>query len=321
MTSAEFPARQLLNKPTTVFVIGAGVHCDIGMPTGEELRDLIIGNRFTPPFPPGSFGHGSAKHAKIARMHDDEFLRVFSQSSQYSIDRFLECDAGARFHDLGRMHLSHAILQRQSEAFSQGRILKSWYRWMYANLFESTRDLSDIECSFISFNYDTCFESLLAIMHSTSHGIDLKTSINATRNLSIHHVYGSLDVYPVVDNRSRQCVMPDTSMAIANLAKGIRLIGDRESPEEQLSTIRSVIRAAEVIVFLGFSFDPRNLARIGFDQHDEFWGKRPSPQCFGTCMGIASGRLRRIEQSMAMPIQWARSERDCRGLLETLFIH
>lgn len=302
-----------LNDPSTVFVLGAGSAADCGMPTATQLRGLIINY---PLVSRTGLGGDPFFDEEDARDSAREFTSAFETSGQPSIDRFIELRR--EWHDMGCLQIAHALLSAQRDSIHSKKYLNSWTRWFYTDLLESPKDFSSIQCSFVTFNYDTMLQSSLAIMASHSHNLPIDNATRLARQLKVHHVYGGFDVYPTRGTSASSYEFQCGHQAAISNAKRIRLVDHRDSAAEALRPVQQVIANARLLVFMGFSYDVINMRRLGFD------GVTSSPSrtlCIGTRLGLPEGRLDRVREQLPFDIDFVAPNMGCSELLQTRFKH
>jgi hypothetical protein len=114
----------------------------------------------------------------------------------------------------------------------------------------------------ISFNYDRVIEQYFQTALKSFYGADYKEASELRKSIEIIHVYGNLQD---LDERAYG-KKPDD---IENVADCIRVIPEaREANDVEFEKAKELIGWADKICFIGFGFDPTNLRRLGFPNHD-----------------------------------------------------
>jgi hypothetical protein len=114
----------------------------------------------------------------------------------------------------------------------------------------------------LSFNYDRSLEHFLLNSLHYSHGKAFDKCAETLAKIPIIHVYGQLGTvkysYPL--ERYNQ-YRPDRDRLInVGAARGITLLHEDESGEAEKA--REVLKTAERVCFLGFSYHPLNVDRL-----------------------------------------------------------
>lgn len=260
----------------TCLVLGAGASAPYGLPTGTELRDLILvthsvdGRATALKFP--SRGHGRPFDRRTydgppvrasQEAHDAwnnllstitdaaevkqlaEFRTVFFRAKRLSIDKFLEHNF-REFGDVGRLQIAIAILNCEDwHALDKG-----WYAELFNQITPNRpADLREGMLSVVTFNYDRSFEMFFWDAFRSTFSLTREETGEVFGRLNIVHVYGDLGGLGEVD-------YGDLGNAI-EAAKRINPIRP-EAPATQ-AEISKRLNNAENICFIGFGFAPENL--------------------------------------------------------------
>lgn len=143
-----------------------------------------------------------------------------------------------------------------------------WLDWVFAQMVRETLSPEEFveknrSLRFVTFNYDRSLEHGLSNMLQGSFGARADVAEAAVKKLSIVHVYGLLGSYYQQDPTYRPYTNDATNVeSLKRAARGISLIGEGRAAEDQLRLAREYIRSSDRIVFLGFGFDPTNMARL-----------------------------------------------------------
>ena len=117
------------------------------------------------------------------------------------------------------------------------------------------------ERSVISFNYDRCLEHFLHGALQNYYSMSPEQATTTLGNLAIFHPYGTVGSLPWKDPSSGIDYggEPD-SRQLDDLATRIRTFTEgTDKAASEIVAIRSTLRSAERIAFLGFAFHPLNL--------------------------------------------------------------
>lgn len=265
-------------KKRTVFVLGAGASVPYGFPTGGELVDhicaeILISDRarvpprrmhlldFRLPIRLADLGY-SAKDIQ-------EFASAMYAVRPYSVDTFLEMRPA--FKDIGKAAIADVLLRAETKSLTVDADAEfDWYRYLLNNiLLRRSPEFFSEQVKFlrlVTFNFDRSLERWLfdGICHGFGQGDDASRSL--LRKLHIHHVHGRLGKpdwiyhsplemtpYGATDGQLKD----STEKAV----RSMNLVHE-PSPEKDLEKAREALKDAEVVNFIGFGFDERNLLKL-----------------------------------------------------------
>ena len=203
-----------------------------------------------------------------------------------SIDEWLGAHRRNDFKELGRFLISRCISRHEKIlAFEKADHEK---RHWYAKLWEKIRprtldELSSMNVTFITFNYDRSLEHALITMARATYcsNNDHESMVNS---IPIIHVHGQLGRLEWQTSRDKLTIRKYGEERNASLEhrcdSGIHFLGD-EAAESDFDIARAHLQRANEIHFLGFGFHPDNLKRFSIDQVK-------AEVISGTCIGIGS---------------------------------
>lgn len=258
----------------TVIVLGAGSNIESGFCTSKRL-EADIANEFDTFLrtlvskEPEIF---SSPVVAQRFVKDAEELRDLINSGIHdSIDLILG-SRYAKLETIGKIAIAHALLKRETKK------IPNTSQKLYLTLFKAMTDsvanyddlanLSGNRVTFVSFNYDRsleyffydCFKKLV---HYPA-GFDANEFSSFQRFFKCFHVYGSFGQIfsPHLDD-----FLPyESALSFDNLsaaADRIRVIHNKDVIQNSTSIVQA-LEKAKLIIFIGFSFNPRNLANISF---------------------------------------------------------
>ena len=139
-----------------------------------------------------------------------------------------------------------------------------WYLYLSKRLNWSFDEFENNKLSIITFNYDRSLEHYLFTSLLNWHGRSVDDCIEKFSKLPIIHVYGQLGKipYPQRDCRQYLPLGEDEKIvpgAVVGASQGITLLHEKES---ELREVHNLLTAAERVCFLGFGYNPLNLARL-----------------------------------------------------------
>jgi hypothetical protein len=260
----------------TCLVLGAGASAPYRLPTGTELRDLILvaqsvdGRETALKFPVRSHWRpfdvhnfeGSRSRALqeahdawnnlLTIMTDKAGLKLapfrdrFFRAKRLSIDKFLEHNFGD-FGDVGRLQIATVILNCEYwHALDKG-----WYAELFSQITPNQPDdLKDGMLSVVTFNYDRSFELFFWEAFRSTFSLTSEETSAVFGRLNIVHVYGHLGGLVEIDYGNLEKAV--------EAAKGIDPVRPEAPPTK--AQIADRLNNAENICFVGFGFAPENMA-------------------------------------------------------------
>ena len=254
-----------MERQNTVFVIGAGASRPYGLPTGEELVQMIINES-------DELSYAFTKLGRLALPIERYQLlaKTLEETCCNSIDQFLEIRSDL---DLpGRFAASAILLPREQSATSAIKQDEHWIASII-NTYCKSGSLEDFDKTrFIVFNYDRLLElftmrSLISRFSMTEQ--DAKNYVN---NMQIIHPYGILEGpwgFGNIEKWKRNYSHNNPqirSQSIQLAANGINIMSEErvdDAVKSRFSTCRDWLRWANRAYFLGFGFDRSNCRRLG----------------------------------------------------------
>ncbi len=285
----------------TVFVVGAGASKELGLPIGSELRDSIV-NLFRNgdhSFLNGFSFAGSPGRRNYSTNSRDIAARVFqSLPLSTSIDEFIDEQADDAIEFAGKMAIVYTILkaERSSAAyidqsrngglFDGSALRDTWYVELWRMIRTGCRTKEQIEkrlnsIAIVVFNYDRCVEHVLvsALRAYYTRALSYQDAERLVSSTEIHHVYGKCG--DLVDISFGANLAPPQ---LADVAGELKTFTEGMDPATgQVRGIRKAIAGAKRIVFLGFSFNPRNMQVLRAQTSDD----KNDVACFGSALGFS----------------------------------
>ena len=211
------------------------------------------------------------------------FCQTFFNSSTPSIDLFLARNMG--FADIGKLAIVSSILEAETKsAFREHMtdISQDWYSYLFKEMTkemidpESYKNFSSNAISFITFNYDRSLEQFLYESLRNSFNIaPVDNIIKQVTEIPIYHVYGVVDNLIELGGETPYRTYYSIDY-INRLIKNIKVVHERNLSEDYLAKMKTVIKEAARIFFLGFSYANENLEVLGLpallDGNQEIYG-------------------------------------------------
>jgi len=186
--------------------------------------------------------------------------------------------------------------------------------------------LNNNRVSFITFNYDTSFESELERSLSAIEFFEKDDAIKSFMDGRVTHVYGKLGK-PGDDEFYSYLFPPNQDVepwklrklwdAILLLSSDIRAIEpvDKDANEALIKQAQEQIRAAECVYILGFGFDKNNCKRIGLPSAFSATPDMPVKRIYFTnfenrnVINKRAGRTMQVRDQIFFPDNFVRVER------------
>ncbi len=255
-------------KEPTCLILGAGASAPYGLPTTNQLRDLILCGKGPdgpataakfplqqPRFPTKPEREWQTYLSRVADAAGltplvDNFWNTFFKADQ-SIDWFIR-DNESTFGHIARLHIAAVLLNCERADKLNG----NWYRSL-SKILLPTRAfdvIAERKLSIISFNYDRSFERYFLNVLESQYALSSSEAKAVFDRIELVHVYGQLGSLDEVS-------YGDISRALA-AAKGIRLIRAEKDKDIQ-AKVGALIRRSTYINFIGFGFDDENIELLG----------------------------------------------------------
>ena len=273
-----------------VLVVGAGASAEALLPIGAGLTTIVqqlLGYSASGAYN-SARGDETIFHAmnELARpdasinqyLHACERIRR-GMSQAKSIDNFIDSNQDdPKIAVCGKLAIASAILraERDSELFSDHMRAKSridfskigdtWYARFFDMITENCL-IQDVPArlariTVICFNYDRCIEHFLLGALQNYYTCTASVAIDAVSRLTIHHPFGIVGALPpFAPDRAADLpfgIQPHWGQLLRAVDQ-LRTFTEGVSDADMLSDIRSRLRSAELVLFLGFAYHPLNL--------------------------------------------------------------
>lgn len=287
-------------KRNTVFIIGAGCSAELRLPIGSELLDRIyytfsdIDPERRDELMDAFIRSGvSGANANVGRRVSNFTAGL---STAPSIDQYLDFHRDdAALVMLGKCAVASEILHAEGaselgERYVTDPLPDVWLRRLLYLMMDAT-DKSDPSAifnnvTFITFNYDRTIEvffkrAIQALVHCSSEETE-----QILKKLHVWHPYGTVGgsgpaapgmATPKAAFTERRIQAMDVLVA----AKGLRTFTEGAADELERSEMRAVLRGAQQIVFLGFSYLEANMQLLRIGE-----AGTSADRIFGTVFGV-----------------------------------
>lgn len=300
-------------------VIGAGASCEIGLPTGTELKQHIqraLDIRFSNVVQQRS---GDAVICAALREFENAESRDLNRSLHaawkvrdalplaISIDNFVDAHSGdVRIALCAKLAVvqcildaerSSALMPKEREprgsALDFGAVHDCWFSRLWRVLSENCsagelrKRLSEVV--FISFNYDRCLEQFLFHAIQVYYGLRDVESAEIVRGARILHPYGTVGELAMLRGESVRVGYGDAlnGSRLLQLSAGIRTFVEGTDPSSSsIVGIHEAMREARTVVFVGFAYHRLNMDLLR-PAEESLFPDRGGRQCFATGYGMS----------------------------------
>ncbi len=295
----------------TLFIVGAGASQEVKFPAGDTFKKEITRRLDI------QYEHGFERTSGDERI-DEAFRRLVREKNPQnqdinpylkasrkirdalpqalSIDNVLDAHAEDDEVQLaGKLGVAQTILEAErksslfcgfGEKINQSNLLDTWYVQLSKLLTENVRkgDIGEIfdNVSFITFNYDRCIEQYLPHALANYYSISLEEARAIVSTLVIKHPYGQVGRLSAENPRDMVLFGETERVDLIAISSQIKTFTQQEANPANLEDIKSLVREAETIVFLGFGFHRMNMELL--DPQTSTKVKR----VFGTARGISN---------------------------------
>lgn len=196
-----------------------------------------------------------------------------------SIDSYMDMHRhDPRIQVCGKLGIAHSIMQAEQKSslyidvrkafdppsFFRG-VEESWFPRFFKMLSDgiTKSDIAHLfeRVSFISFNYDRCLEQFMVRAIAAVYAVSDGEAQDAAHSLRVLHPYGTIGRLPWEDAQDHAPFggTPGDPALLLKASQSIRTYTEQVEEGTALDAIRSEVAQADVILFLGFSFQPQNM--------------------------------------------------------------
>lgn len=306
----------------TVYVIGAGASVEVGLPTGEILKNTIS-NKLNFQFGDWKVISGSQRiwdaiQAEVDKLPNNE-KRAALDSYQFaghaisralpgahSIDNLIHIRGDNQYIALcGKLAIAESILEAErasylySATMQQKLNLKSLEGTWYVSFLKILLSDCRIEAlgsrleklALIIFNYDRCVEHFLQHALQIVYEIPPNEAAKLVNLIEIYHPYGAVGKLPdhgsgITEGQFGLECRPLALLKVANELKTFTEGVDSESSD--IVRIRALMHNSPKLVFLGFAYYKQNMNLL-FGSHP-YASEIPSDRAqnvFGTVFKVS----------------------------------
>ena len=273
-----------------VLVLGAGASYPYRFPLGSTIVSDILKNGISPNW------KELIEKVDIDTSRIASFQSDLRESLRTSMDAFLEIRR--EYEHLGKaiIALSIANYENQTDLYNLENA-ENWYQYLFELAIRGS-DVSEFRkknLSFVTFNYDRSLEFSLfnAIRQSLPKKKD-EEAYDVFQQVDIVHLHGKIGEPLLSTNLMKRFERPYQKIGSAaelNVAKdGIKIIYEDISKEPQFERAHQLMKEAQSIAFLGFSYNPTNVLRLGMQDVLTI----PAKTLMGTAKNMTSSEVDRL---------------------------
>jgi hypothetical protein len=252
----------MITKPT-LFILGAGASKPYGFPSGWELRNMICNLA-------DGVGNPTLQELHLLGYSTTDiraFAKSFMLSKINSIDAFLS--RRLELEHIGKLTIAAMLIPKENDEWLNNILNEDeWYSALWNALTSNVSTLEELlgnKVRIFTFNYDRSLERYMHTAIMETFNVSHEIALEALSVLNIHHVYGSLGKYGLVEDNLTRAYYPTlTKNALEIAAANIKIIPESREDDAIFIKAREAYSWAENVCFLGFGFDPLNVQRLGF---------------------------------------------------------
>jgi hypothetical protein len=317
----------LLDSKSLVLVVGAGASKEVNLPVGDELKQAIASSLH---FRVENMYHvvgGDQKIVEVfhqfAQQSDNQrgdinpylqaatLIRNAMPQAQ-SIDNFIDSHrSDTRIAQCGKLAIVSCILKAERTSFLRvdrsniyntikfADVANTWFNGLFQLIVQSCQrdEVSERlrKIAVISFNYDRCLEHFLHGALQNYYSMSSEQATETLSQLDIFHPYGTVGSLPWADSSTGIHYGGEPyPQQLVSLATKIRTFAEgTDEAASEIVSIRSTLRSAERVAFLGFAFHPLNLELLyGTKQKKAALHDGP---VYATALGLSDSDAQLIE--------------------------
>jgi hypothetical protein len=267
----------------TVLVLGAGASVPYGFPSGRELLFEIAEE-----LAPGTTSNLSRDLQVQGFIYEEiaPFRDHLLESHLPSVDAFLENRPA--YLEIGKTAIAIKLIQKEDKKNLLRRRKMDWYEYLFNQMGTQLNEFMDTQLAIITLNYDRSLEYFLYTSIRSAFGLSHEDSAELLRSMRIVHFYGQLAPLDVIDHNGRPYETEVRQSTLQKAVSGIKILVEGKEASPQIHEARALIKATEVLAFLGFGYHPANVNRLALDS--VFHGT-----ALGTAYGMGEDEKRRAQ--------------------------
>lgn len=244
-------------KFKTVLVLGAGASIPYGLPSGQDLLDMICENLCQE--------HDSfcvhLRECDFSMEMMSEFGRRLALSELTSVDAFLE--KNEEFLEVGKAAIARSLIPYEMASNLHRQKDDHWYKYLINQMDDAKEDFKDNALSIITFNYDRSLEHYLFVTLKNRYNVSDEETAELLKTIPIIHVHGQLANYPFLKTENARHY--DTHVgkdAVKLCANEIKIIHEAQDSSPEFKLAQNLIEDSKRTFFLGFGYNQKNVQRL-----------------------------------------------------------
>jgi hypothetical protein len=321
-----------VTEKSLVLVVGAGASKEANLPVGTELKQQIASaldiryddfglrrisgdNIINEAFQHHATATDSSRADINPYLHSAWRIRD-AMPQAISIDNFIDSHRDEeKIAFCGKLAIARCILAAEVDSALQidrrngynkinfSALGDTWYNAFFQILTENCQqaDLPESlsKIAIICFNYDRCIEHYLYWAIQNYYGMGPAGAADALSNLEIYHPYGTVGELPwQSQEQGIEFGSTPRGLQLLTLAGKLRTFTEGIDPTtSKISAIRSTLREAHRIAFLGFAFHRLNVQFLfpGLEDRSRLDGC----PIYATAYGISSADVQAISEELS----------------------
>jgi hypothetical protein len=307
-----------LKNPLTLFVVGAGASKEVGLPVASELIDVIadaLNYKLENGVLKDGFGDADVLSVLQESSPDRESITLYLDAAKRlrdgvifsnSIDSFIDIHRhDEKIQRCGKLAIAKTILASENASCLQisnndftdvEALRETWFVKFFKNLCDGVRKTEVHrlfeKTAFVVFNYDRCLEHFLFNAIQRQFGVGVTDASDVMRSARIFHPYGSVGELPWQNKSGIPFGFTANRESLKAIEKRIKTYTEQLESRNDIDNIRSLVAMADVIVFLGFSYHPQNMALLNPSQRCD------AKEVLGTAYDISHSNVDSIKENI-----------------------
>ena len=284
----------------TVFVLGAGASDPFGFPTGIKLSKAVVAG-----LKPGlQMWISLQTHLGFSDEQLVEFREAFFYSGKNSVDAFLE--HRPEHIKIGKAATAEFLIRYESSENLFGYD-ENWYRYLYGKMNAPIKEFGNNTIAFVTFNYDRSLEHFLFTTLKNTYGVSDEVCAEVLTNIPIIHLHGRLGYLPWQEGGKIRRFTPELNAeTLQTCIDNIKIIHEATGvgSDKEFLVAKNLLHQAERIYFMGFGYDPTNVARLNIRNLE-------AGRSAGSCLGIEGVEIENTKAVTGGKISFANPYHGC----------
>ncbi len=278
-------------KKRTVFILGAGASSPYGFPIGKDLNREILTYPWVDIFK--NFQENKIWNHIFNKYGEEEvksFIETLRKNKNTPIDVF--CEYRSDYIEIAKALISLTLIKYEIENnLYLEKSEEDWCQYLFNEM--KDHNMQNNNVSFITYNYDRSFEyyfinKIKTVLNKDDNYIRNFFKVNPV--LHLHGILGELPLISDVDSRNYNDFNDPTNLDLC-ISK-IKTIHEDNDHDQVFKFARELLYNAEIICFLGFGYDQKNIERLTAP------GLLAGKTIYGTTYGFTASQIQRIKSNL-----------------------